>query len=83
MHFPHLHTLNKKTLDYYQNFIWNMLHILHETIARRGSFSVSELANASIMNFETKVVTTDTTKDTLTLLNYTTFNFTNFTYLIT
>lgn len=35
------------------------------------------------MNFETKVVTTDTTKDTLTLLNYTTFNFTNFTYLIT
>lgn len=59
-----------------------MLHILHETIARRGSFSVSELANA-IMNFETKVVTTDTTKDTLTLLNYTTFNFTNFTYLIT
>ena len=41
-----------------------MLHILHETIARRGSFSVSELANASIMNFETKVVTTDTTKDT-------------------
>ena len=60
-----------------------MLHILHETIARRGSFSVSELANASIMNFETKVVTTDITKDTLTLLNYTTFNFTNFTYLIT
>lgn len=51
--------------------------------SKTGFFSVSELANASIMNFETKVVTTDTTKDTLTLLNYTTFNFTNFTYLIT
>ena len=43
--------LNKKTVDYYQNFTWDVLHILQEIIARPASSSVFKQVNVLVVEF--------------------------------
>ena len=43
--------LNKKTVDYYQNFTWDVLHILQEIIARSASSSVFKQVNVLVVEF--------------------------------
>ena len=44
-------TLNKKNVDYYQNFTWDVLHILQEIIARSASSSVFKQVNVLVVEF--------------------------------
>ena len=44
-------TLNKKNVDYYQNFTWDVLHILQEIIARPASSSVFKQVNVLVVEF--------------------------------